>query len=948
MAISALNHDVLLDIFHLYRLGNTTNGLDRGWNVERWWFKLIHVCQTWRHLILASPTSLDLHLVCTYGTPVTTMLTHSPPLPLIIYYPGGLGDAAGKEEEDVLFLLQHRERVRRIHIEAPTTSLLGLLGSMDGEYPALQHLVIRSYTEKPSASSRTSVELPTKLQAPLLHHLTLFNVRSPVGSQLLLRAGGLVTFELLDIADSLEAHPAHLVAQLAHMAQLERLVIHFRTALPNRTVERTLSHVVPTRAALPRLKHLSFRGGSAYLEGVLARISAPSLQTLSLNFFAQLTFDLPCLLRFVCAHAEADGAGVQFHAAELHFDAEAACVLLDSRATDPCQARSNPVQLRVSCRVLDWQLAAIVQICGALAPLFGDVERLTLGLHISHPNSDANSSPNVDLDTDRAQWYSLLRAFGGAKTLELAGPRAQHLRRTLLPLPVELLPALQTLLGGNGEQLGGNGELVGGNGELPGGNGELLRSNVELLGGKRELLRGNSGSLIYDPSTFRKHFKNTGRAYREQATTLIEICRLYVEAPLQTYTKDDGLQNVLRLADAALSAAGRAKKGKTSEATDAFLRVREELKRPDCPAPLKDTLGDHRTKLPDPSTALESASKKDGDSMRTLSKVKMTLKTPLPSGHTKEVNFVILESLHERRRDQLIINQEIDNSTTTAEVVWRFSRYPQKTAIHPSQNPHFYLRLSRDAPSFDKKFHKDPLRDFRHRLYHGAIIYALLDKSCRLFLDAAKPRIFGNLWKPHQTVILKDSEDTVLRNIGKSHDYWYRLSVTNSSQHRVGLEYSGADSDIINTPFVDARALIHAAVRAQGIDLMIRDRSRPLPPADSGWKLLPSPEPSIMVQESEDRTTSRQPQLEYSNRYSGAPSIGGSTLFATSVESFRAVANTSEGSPVRTEAGEHPQSCGIDPQVELPTVDTLSIPSPSRELLSVPPVRKRGRRRSWF
>ncbi|KAH9049830.1 hypothetical protein EDB83DRAFT_2630951 [Lactarius deliciosus] len=312
------------------------------------------------------------------------------------------------------------------------------------------------------------------------------------------------------------------------------------------------------------------------------------------------------------------------------------------------------------------------------------------------------------------------------------------------------------------------------------------------------------------------------------------------QAPPQTYTKDDGLQNVLRLADAALSAAGRAKKGKTSEATNAFLRVREELKRLDCPAPLKETSGDHRKMLPDPCAALESAFKKDEDSMRTLSKVKMTLKAPLPSGHTKEVNFVIFEMLHERRRDQLIINQEIDNSTTTAEVVWRFSRYPQKTTITTSQNLHFYLRLSRDAPTFDSKFHKDPLKDFRHRLYNGAIIYALLDKSCRLFLDAAKPRIFSNLWKPHQTVILKDSEDTVLRDIGKSQDYWYRPSLTDSSQRRVGLEYSGADSDIVNTPFADARALIHTAVRAQGVDLMIRDRSRPLPPADSDWKLLPS------------------------------------------------------------------------------------------------------------
>ncbi|KAH9002171.1 hypothetical protein EDB83DRAFT_2469618 [Lactarius deliciosus] len=422
-AISALSCDVLLYIFHWYRLGDTTSGFDRSWKFERWWIKIIHVCQTWRHLILASPTSLDLHLVCTYGTPIMKMLAHSPLLPLIIYYPGGLGGAEGKEE-GVLLVLQYRERVRRIHIGAPEAILLGLLGSMDDEYPALQNLVIRSHTDKPNASSRTSMELPAKLRAPLLRYLTLSDVRLPVGPELPLRAEGLVTLELIDIADSPEARPAHLVAQLERMAQLERLVIHFRTAPPSRTVTRTRPVVGTTLTALPRLELLSFCGSSAYLEGVLARISAPSLQTLSLSFFAQLTFDLPCLARFVCAHAEGGGAGFQFHAAEFYFDAEAARMLFDSRATDPRQTRTNSLQLRVSSRALDWQLAALAQICSAFRRLFEGVKHLTLGLHISYPNSDANSSLDVDMDAERAQWYALLRAFGDAKTLELAGPRA--------------------------------------------------------------------------------------------------------------------------------------------------------------------------------------------------------------------------------------------------------------------------------------------------------------------------------------------------------------------------------------------------------------------------------------------------------------------------------------------------------------------------------------------
>ncbi|KAH8980109.1 hypothetical protein EDB92DRAFT_304284 [Lactarius akahatsu] len=495
-------------------------------------------------------------------------------------------------------------------------------------------------------------------------------------------------------------------------------------------------------------------------------------------------------------------------------------------------------------------------------------------------------------------------------------------------------------------------------------------------------------AIIYDPFTFRKHFKNIGRAYREQATTLIEICRLYVETYPQTYTENDGLQNILRLADAALSAAGKAKKGTTTEATEAFARLQEEIKRFGSPSSRKGAPGGHRKKLPDPSTALESASKKDKKSTSTLSRVKSAFKAPIPSGSTKQVNFVILESLHEEHKDQLIINQEIDNSTTTAEIVWRFSRYPERSAdritpkIASKQNPHFYLELSKDATSFDSKFHKDPLKDFSHGLRHGDKIYVLLDKSCRLFLDAAKPhipRIFGNLWRPHETTILKDvggildSEDIVLCNIGRKQDYWHRPSITDPSQRPIQSKYLCDDGDIINRPVGNGRDLMESALRSQRVDLMIRDRSRPLPPADSGWKLLPSPVPSVRVQVSEDQITPRQsatrlPQLEYSNPNASASSIGGDTVFTTSTESFETAVDTSEGSPpMLAAAGKRPQSIadsGIDLQVELPPAGSLSmppssappasltIPSPlpgqDRELLSAPPVRKWEAHGNWF
>jgi len=79
------------------------------------------------------------------------------------------------------------------------------------------------------------------------------------------------------------------------------------------------------------------------------------------------------------------------------------------------------------------------------------------------------------------------------------------------------------------------------------------------------------------------------------------------------------------LADSALDAAGRAKKGKTDKATDAFQLVQEEIKRFGFPAPREVVPGDHRKRLPNPSTALEAASKRDEVSTGILKRVKSTV-----------------------------------------------------------------------------------------------------------------------------------------------------------------------------------------------------------------------------------------------------------------------------------------------------------------------------------
>ena len=258
---SKLNDDVLLNIFHWYRLYRTTNE-DWGWYLECWWYKLIHVSRKWRKLILSSPTRLDLHLVCTYGIPVEYMLSHSPPLPLLVCYPAFPDKISTADEESAIFALQQRERVRRIHVAAPTAVLCSLFKVMDCEFPILERLFLHLSTE-----TRTGLGLPEKLLAPLFRHLTLSNISLPIQSQLLRQAEGLITLRLWNLPPSLEFHPAHLVAQLHGIARLEMLMVHFYAAISKQRFE---SPAQPTPITLPSLKVLDFRGGSTYLEGIMA------------------------------------------------------------------------------------------------------------------------------------------------------------------------------------------------------------------------------------------------------------------------------------------------------------------------------------------------------------------------------------------------------------------------------------------------------------------------------------------------------------------------------------------------------------------------------------------------------------------------------------------------------------------------------------------------------
>jgi hypothetical protein len=170
------------------------------------------------------------------------------------------------------------------------------------------------------------------------------------------------------------------------------------------------------------------------LEGILFRLSAPLLSTLSVEFFNQLTFDPRRLLQFVRPTGEP-----RFRSTRIHFDKEFFSVIVD-----PYLERTGtyPFLVQVNCRPLNWQAACVAQICDTLAPLLASVGTLTLGFH-----KDGSASWKDEIDPE--QWHGLIRTFAGVKSLQLTGSSGDLFRSLQLDegeIGLELFPGLEELV----------------------------------------------------------------------------------------------------------------------------------------------------------------------------------------------------------------------------------------------------------------------------------------------------------------------------------------------------------------------------------------------------------------------------------------------------------------------------------------------------------------------
>jgi hypothetical protein len=423
---------VLLQIFYLFHLHVQDEYEDRigfkGWGHQRWWYKLAQVSRRWRDVILASPLRLDLHLVCTYSVPVADMLAHSPPLPLTILYEDPNLEMTAEDEEGALLALSHRDRVHRIALRMPAPESGKFITAMEDQYPTLERLRVYSQIED------TNLVLPQSFQAPNLRRLDLQYIALPMRSPLLTTTGGLVSLRLAGIPRSAYFPPGYILTRLSLMPQLESLVITFHSPVPNRDVIRQLSEIpTTTHVTLPNLREFVFGGVSAYLEGLLERITAPVLRSLDVTWFNQLTFAVPQLSQFLQT-----SQNFAFHTFELAFRRYFVGFIASSH-----QENRNPLRLWIWCNHFDWQVVSAAQIIRTLSPVLSVVENLTLIYH------EHDLSPEWHNEVDRTQWRELLSPFSNVKTLYVRNGLVGELSRSLCSEDGEeslaLFPNLQEL-----------------------------------------------------------------------------------------------------------------------------------------------------------------------------------------------------------------------------------------------------------------------------------------------------------------------------------------------------------------------------------------------------------------------------------------------------------------------------------------------------------------------
>ena len=303
-------------IFDCYRQTfQHENNHERGWNSKRGWFKLAHVCQEWRLIVLASPSHLRLRLLFTEHRArrvIAIATAHLPHLLIIVDFSDGVWTVEAQNR--MVSALAYPDRVCGIAFRGRSGSFRKLLEAMNVPFPALERLELDFTDPRGSDLERLSPTL--KYPPPFLwdntlslRHLTYIGRADLLLFKILSHTKSLVEINMcVDEVRFLRQRSAFL-ACLQNIPCLRCL----RVEMFSRPVSDPSPHEEGRDVVvLSKLTSLRIIGLSTPVDTIIAELAAPSLQEfhVSLNLRSS-TLSIPYLSKFI------RDAGTRFLAAQL-------------------------------------------------------------------------------------------------------------------------------------------------------------------------------------------------------------------------------------------------------------------------------------------------------------------------------------------------------------------------------------------------------------------------------------------------------------------------------------------------------------------------------------------------------------------------------------------------------------------------------------------------------
>ena len=420
-AIHVLSDDVLIHIFNLYRQDLEFYAHNKSWSWHQW-RALAHVCQRWRDIIFAWHNYLDVRIDCGSRSTAVKALDVWPTLPITIEAMCNYKDGDG-----IIGVLEHRDRI--IGIDLSGLSVSGLktcTALMQEPFPILRTLSLSCNTNMPPVIS----EMFLGGSAPRLQRIKLWHVPFPTLPKFLLSTRGLVELHIKDIPSTGYISPDVMATSLAMLPRLRSISIRFRSSRSFPTNLTTQSPPPPTRTVLPALTAFMFGGVSEYLEDLMARIDAPLLDNLDLQFFYQPTSGVPQLPQIIYRIEQFKTP----HKADIHFHHSGADISL----TSGCLFGGD-LHLEFDCDGLGRQLSLLGQVFSQCCPLLSHVDALELFGHNMGPHQDSTL------------WLPFLRPFIAVRSLlfydqESISQIAHVLGGLTEERAAEVLPMLRTIV----------------------------------------------------------------------------------------------------------------------------------------------------------------------------------------------------------------------------------------------------------------------------------------------------------------------------------------------------------------------------------------------------------------------------------------------------------------------------------------------------------------------